>query len=76
MSARADSSVETEGAVSVRMGIFDPLVLRGVPLNGLETLVDSVSGLGVDSLAGNGSDLHITTVGLTVDSLFICSVKP
>ena len=76
MSARADSSVETEGAVLVRMGIFDPLVLRGVPLNGLETLVDFVSGLGVDSLAGNGSDLRITTVGFTVDSLFICFVKP
>ena len=43
MSACANSSVKTEGGVSVRMGIFDPLVLRGVPLNGLETLVDFVS---------------------------------
>ena len=52
------------------MGIFDPLVLRGVPLNGLETLVDFVSGLGVDSLAGNDSDLGITTVCFTVASVF------
>ena len=56
MSACAVSSVETEGGVSVRRGIFDPLVVRGIPLNGLETFVDFVSGLGVDSLAGNGSD--------------------
>ena len=76
MSTRADFSVETEGGVSVGMGIFDPLVLRGVPLNGLEALVDFVSGLGVDSLAGNSSDLRITTVDFTVDSLFICFVKP
>ena len=76
MSACTDSSVETEGGVSVRMGIFDPLVLRGVPLNGLETLVDFVSGLGVDSLAADGSDLGITTVGFTVASVFICFVNP
>ena len=76
MSACADSSVETEDGVSVRMGIFDPLVLRGVPLSGLETLVDFVSGLGLDSLAGNGFDLSITTVGFTVTSVFICFVNP
>ena len=76
MSACADSSVEMEDGVSIRMGIFDPLVLRGVPLNGLETLVDFVCGLGVDSLAGNGSDLGITTAGFTVASVFICFANP
>ena len=76
MSACAVSSVETEGGVSVRRGIFDPLVVRGISLNGLETFVDFVSGLGVDSLAGNGSDLGITTVGFTVASVFICFVNP